>query len=41
MVIYMKNPEGTQVALKQGVKFFSMELVNEELTEEQEDEDTN
>lgn len=35
MVIYMKNPDGTQVALKQGVKFFSMELdKNEEITEE-------
>lgn len=22
MVIYMKNPDGTQVALKQGVNFF-------------------
>lgn len=35
MVIYMKNPDGTQVTLKQGVKFFSMELdKNEEITEE-------
>ena len=35
MVIYMKNPDGTQVALKQGVKFFSIELdKNEEITEE-------
>ncbi len=31
----MKNPDGTQVTLKQGVKFFSIELdKNEEITEE-------
>lgn len=42
MTICMKNPDGTQIALKQGVKFFSMELINnEETTEESEDENTN
>lgn len=35
MVVCMKNPDGTQVTLKQGVKFFSIELdKNEEITEE-------
>lgn len=34
MTICMKNPDGTQVALKQGVKFFSMELIDEEIVEE-------
>ena len=34
MTICVKNPDGTQVALKQGVKFFSMELIDEEIVEE-------